>query len=86
MIFGAKVVIILETKEYFMYNLAIWLYFAWLFGLIIFGYLAFFRLVIWKSFVRCFGANSFGNLKPPDCSLLLIPFIKLQILHKKHRV
>ena len=46
MIFGAKVVIILETKEFFTYNLVIWLYFTWLFGLIIFGHLAHFRLVI----------------------------------------
>jgi len=86
MIFGAKVVIILETKEYFTYNLVIWLYFAWSFGLIVFGYLAFFRLVAWQGIVRRFGTNSFGHLKPPDCSLLLIPFIKLQILHKQHRV
>ena len=52
MIFGAKVVIILETKECFTYNLVIWLSFTWLFGLIAFGYLAFFSLVIWQSFVR----------------------------------
>ena len=70
-IYGAKVVIILETKEYFMYNLVVWLNFAWSFGLIVFGYLAFFRLVIWQSFVRWLGTNSFGHLKPPDCSLLL---------------
>ena len=37
MIFGAKVVIILETKEYFSYNLVIWLYFAWSFGNILLG-------------------------------------------------
>ena len=37
-----------------------------------FGNLAFFRLVIWQSFVRWFGTNSFGHLKPPDCSLLLL--------------
>ncbi len=52
MIFGAKVVIILETKEYFTYNLVIWLYFAWSFSLIIFGRLAFFYLVIWQSAAR----------------------------------
>ena len=49
MIFGTKVVIILETKEYFTYNLVVWLYFAWSFGLISFGCLAFFRLVVWQS-------------------------------------
>ena len=52
MIFGAKVVIILETKDFFKYNLVIWLYFTWSFGLIIFGYLALFCLVIWQSIVR----------------------------------
>jgi hypothetical protein len=52
MIFGAKVVIILETKEYFTYNLVIWLYFAWSFGLIIFGRLTSFYLVIWQIAVR----------------------------------
>ena len=30
--FGTKVVIYLETKEYFMYNLVIWRVFVWLFG------------------------------------------------------
>ena len=40
MIFGAKVVIILEKKEYFTYNLVIWLYFAWSFGSISLGHLA----------------------------------------------
>ena len=52
MIFGAKVVIILETKEYFTHNLVIWLYFVWSFGLIVFGRLAFFCLVIWQGVVR----------------------------------
>ncbi len=56
MIFGAKVVIILEKKkEYFTYNLVIWLYFTWSFGLIIFGYLALFRLVIWLNNIWSFG-------------------------------
>ncbi len=53
MIFGAKVVIILEKKRILylqfgylaLFRLVIWLYFAWLFGLIIFGRLAFFHLV-----------------------------------------
>ena len=52
MIFGAKVVIILETKEDFTYNLVVWLYFTWSFGLIIFGRLTFFYLVIWQSTAR----------------------------------
>ena len=32
MIFGAKIVIFLETKEYFTHNLVIWRIFIWSFG------------------------------------------------------
>ena len=46
MIIGAKVVINLETKEYFTYNLVIWRIFVWLFGIFLFGHLTHFRLVI----------------------------------------
>lgn len=62
MVFGAKVVFFLKTKEYFTHNLAIWRFFIWLYGLISFGHLAIFRLVIWQSFVRLFDGYSFGNL------------------------
>lgn len=40
MIFGAKIVIILETKEYFTYNLVVWRIFIWSFGEFSFGHLA----------------------------------------------
>ena len=40
MIFGAKIVIILETKEYFTYNLVVWRIFIWSFGAFSFGHLA----------------------------------------------
>ena len=33
-----------------------------LFGVILFGYLALFRSVIWRHFVRSFGGVSFGYL------------------------
>ena len=39
MIFGAKVVIKLETKEYFTHNLVIWRIFVWSFGAFSFGHL-----------------------------------------------
>lgn len=45
-----------------MYNLVVWLNFAWSFGLISLGRLAFFRLVIWQSFVRLFVTILFGCL------------------------
>ena len=48
MIFGAKVVIILEKKKNTL--LAIWL-----FGSISLGYLALFRLVIWLNNIWSFG-------------------------------
>lgn len=51
MIFGAKIVIILETKEYFTYNLVVWRIFIWSFGEFSFGYLANFHLVIWLCYV-----------------------------------
>ncbi len=47
MIFGAKIVIFLETKEYFTHNLVIWRVFIWSFGGFSFGHLADFHLVIW---------------------------------------
>ncbi len=40
MIFGAKIVIIIETKEFFTYNLVIWRIFVWSFGVFLFGHLA----------------------------------------------
>ena len=40
MIFGAKIVIFLETKEYFTHNLVIWHIFIWSFGGFSFGHLA----------------------------------------------
>lgn len=46
MIFGAKIVIFLETKEYFTHNLVIWRIFIWSFGAFSFGHLACFHLVI----------------------------------------
>ena len=49
MIFGAKIVIILETKEYFTYNLVVWRIFIWSFGEFSFGHLALLCLI--------FGAN-----------------------------
>ena len=56
MIFGAKIVIILETKEYFTYNLVIWRIFIWSFGLFSFGHLANFHLVIWLLPPSAFGS------------------------------
>ena len=47
MIFGAKIVIFLETKEFFTHNLVIWRIFIWSFGEFSFGHLADFHLVIW---------------------------------------
>jgi len=38
MIFGAKIVIILETKEYFTYNLVVWRIFIWSFGFVMFDF------------------------------------------------
>lgn len=40
MIFGAKIVIFLETKEYFTHNLVIWRIFIWSFGRFSFGYIS----------------------------------------------
>ena len=45
MIFGAKIVIILETKEYFTYNLVVWRIFIWLFGEFSFDHLALLCLI-----------------------------------------
>ena len=55
MIFGAKIVIFLETKEYFTHNLVIWRIFIWSFGGFSFGHLADFHLVIWRIFIWSFG-------------------------------
>ena len=55
MIFGAKIVIFLETKEYFTHNLVIWRIFIWSFGGFSFGHLAHFHLVIWQVFIWSFG-------------------------------
>ena len=55
MIFGAKIVIFLETKEFFTHNLVIWRIFIWSFGEFSFGHLANFHLVIWRIFIWSFG-------------------------------
>jgi len=60
--FGAKVVIILETKEYFTYNLVVWLNFTWSFGSIPLGRLAQFHLVIWLNSTWSFGSIPLGRL------------------------
>lgn len=56
MIFGAKIVIFLETKEYFTHNLVIWRIFIWSFGRFSFGHLADFHLVIWLLPPSAFGS------------------------------
>ena len=56
MIFGAKIVIFLETKEYFTHNLVIWRIFIWSFGRFSFGHLAGFHLVIWLLPPSAFGS------------------------------
>ena len=58
MIFGAKIVIFLETKEYFTYNLVVWRIFIWSFGEFSFGYLALLCLI--------FGANVPYISAPPS--------------------
>ena len=65
MIFGAKIVIILETKEYFTYNLVVWRIFIWSFGEFSFGYLALLCLI--------FGANVPCISAPPSQALYPSP-------------
>ena len=60
MILGAKIVIILETKEYFTYNLVVWRIFIWSFGGFMFGYLALPGLTFWQMQVLYFRSTISG--------------------------
>ncbi len=81
MIFGAKIVIILETKEYFTYNLVVWRIFIWSFGEFSFGYLALLCLIFGAN-VPCISHNQFGlRVLRPDGSHTIVPLLWRKFVH-----